>query len=354
MDKLYRLGYSSFFEEVRKSPEFESLTPARIVEEHKELYRLSDGEKEMSAQVTGKMIFTASSREDFPAVGDWVLIEPAGEKTAIIKSILPRQTLLKRKAASRTSDVQIIAANIDGAFIMQAADRDYNLKRLERYLSLTRSGGIDASVILNKTDKTDAENLKKMLAEISSRFEGVRVFATSLVTKEGIEELRSFLAAGKTYCFIGSSGVGKSSLLNYLMARDAMKTGEISESVERGKHVTTHRQLFSLQSGALVIDTPGMREIGVVDSQSGIADIFSEFESLASECRFSDCTHTHEPGCAVIDALKSGEIDEERYENYMKLLKENKHNTMSGIKRRQSDRQFSKILKDYNKNHRKR
>lgn len=352
MEKLFKIGYSNALEAERVMSGNEELLPARIIAEHKELYILSNGEKEFSAKVTGKMIFTATSREDFPAVGDWVLISMLDDKTAVIKSIMPRMTMLKRKTAGRDSDIQIIASNIDTAFIMLASDRDYNIKRIERYMALVKSGSIDAAVILNKIDIIDENEIQTKVNELNARFPEMKVFATSTVDNRGIEELRSSITKAKTYCFIGSSGVGKSSIINVLAGRELMKTGEISEGVEKGRHVTTHRQLSVLENGALLIDTPGMREIAVIDAEAGLSEIFSEFIELTEACRFTNCTHTHEPGCAVLEALEKGEIDIERYENYMKLLKENRHHTSSNQQRRQSEKQFAKHKKNYNNNFR--
>ena len=321
-----------------------SLIRARIIAEHKEAYVLKSGSAEWTAKITGKMRFAASSREDYPAVGDWVLITPLDKDQAVIHEILPRKTVLKRKSAGKT-DVQIIASNIDVAFIVQSPDRDYSLNRFERYFSLAESGRIKPAVVLNKIDLIDDLDLEWRLSEIRDRFKGTDIYATSAVTGKGMADLTKDIKKGLTYCFLGSSGVGKSSLINAFMGENLMRTGEISSHTERGKHITSHRQLFALENGGFLIDNPGMREIGLLDSKTGIKSVFSEIQDLSERCRFSDCTHTHEPGCAVLKAVKSGDLGKSQYENYIKLVKENEFNTMTRLEKREKDRQFGKFIK---------
>ena len=289
-------------------------------------------------------MFAASSREDYPAVGDWVLITPLDKEKAVIHEILPRKTVLKRKSAGKT-DVQIIASNIDVAFIVQSPDRDYSLNRFERYFSLAESGGIKPAVVLNKIDLIDDSDLEWRISEIKDRFKGTDIYTTSTLTGKGMADLRKNIKKGLTYCFLGSSGVGKSSLINTLIGKNLIKTGEISFQTNRGRHITTHRQLFILENGGLLIDNPGMREIGLLDSKTGIKSVFSEIQGLSKHCRFSDCTHTHEPGCAVLKAVRSGDLDKSQYKNYIKLAKENEFNTMTRLEKREKDRNFGKFIK---------
>ncbi len=317
---------------------------ARIIAEHKESYILRDGLSEYSAKITGKMRFAASTREDYPAVGDWVLITPLDKKQAVIHEILPRKAVLKRKSAGKT-DVQIIASNIDVAFVVQSPDRDYSLNRFERYFSLAESGGIKPAVVLNKIDLIDELDLEWRISEIEDRFKGTDIYATSTVTGKGIADLMKGIKRGLTYCFLGSSGVGKSSLINRLLGKNLIKTGEISFHTNRGRHITSHRQLFILENGGLLIDNPGMREIGLLDSKAGIKTVFSKIQDLSKHCRFSDCTHTHEPGCAVLKAVKSGDLDKSKYENYIKLVRENEFHTMTRLEKREKDRDFGKFIK---------
>lgn len=349
LEKLFALGYSNILESERIMNGYDELLPARIMAQHRSMYVLSDGEREFNAQITGRMMFSASSREDYPAVGDWVLVEMTDESHAVIKNILPRNTVLRRKKSGRESEMQIIASNIDMAFIMLAPDRDYNLNRIERYMSMASAGDIESAIILNKTDLLNEEEVENKKIELRGRFPDTDIYMTSTQTSMGLEALGMAIKKSHTYCFIGSSGVGKSSVINLLMGNEVMKTGHISQSAERGKHVTTHRQLFMLNNGGMLIDTPGMREIAVMDSEQGIDQVFTDIEELARNCRYANCSHTHEPGCAVREAVDEGEIDEQQYKNFLKLRKEDTFNTMSNIQRRQKQRQFSKHLKNYNK-----
>lgn len=317
--KLKDIGYSDFFEDNRKSTVDNTLTSARIISEHRELYVLRNETSELSAKITGKMMFTALSREDYPAVGDWVLITILDKKQAIIREILPRKTVLIRKSASRSA-TQIIASNIDTAFIVQSPDRDYNLNRFERYLSLAESGNIKPVIVLNKTDLISESDLELKLDELKTRFKNTDIYATSTVTGKGSADFKRNIKPGVTYCFIGSSGVGKSSIINMLIGENLIKTGEISSYTNRGKHVTSHRELFILEKGGLLIDNPGMREIGVLDSEAGIQNVFSEIHYLSIKCKFSNCTHINEPNCAILGAINSGMLDEDKYDNYIKLL----------------------------------
>jgi len=352
MDKLSKLGFDEYSKRINIEKELGSFFPARVTAEHRGLYVINEGEKELTAVVTGKMMFSASSREDFPSVGDWVLVESAGEGSAIVRGILPRATVLKRKSAGRESKTQIIASNIDTAFIMQAVDRDFNPNRIERGMALALSGNIEAEIILNKTDLIGKAELEIITGSLKERFPETKMYAASTVTEEGIPLIKEAIRKGRTYCFIGSSGVGKSSMLNALTGHDLMKTGEISISAEKGRHVTTHRRLFVLEEGGLIIDTPGMREVGLLDAEEGLGEVFSDFAEMRKNCRFIDCTHTHEPGCAVLEGLRNGEVDEERYENYVKLVREERHNTMSSIERKRGEREFGRFKKEYNKQHR--
>ncbi len=342
--RLEDLGYSKFFKDNQKSTIDNNLIPALIIAEHKELYILRNETSEFSAKITGKMMFTASSREDYPAVGDWVLIIILDNKQAIIREILPRKTVLMRKSAGK-SDTQIIASNIDTAFIIQSPDRDYNLNRFERYFSLAESGNIKTVIVLNKTDLISESDLEIKLAEIKARFRNTKIYATSTITGKGVADFKKNIKQGVTYCFLGSSGVGKSSIINMLVGENLIETGEISSYTKRGKHVTTHRELFILENGGLLIDNPGMREIGLLDSGAGIKNVFSEIHDLSKKCKFSDCTHINEPNCAVLAAINLGVLDKNKYDNYIKLLKENEYNTMTKLEKRKKDRDFGQFIK---------
>jgi len=345
---LQELGYSDFFADNRKSDNNSELIPARVIAEHKELYVVRTEAAQFSAKITGKMMHQALFREDYPAVGDWVLIKALSDGQAHIYEILPRKAILKRKSPD-SSDAQIIATNIDIAFIVQAPDHGYNLNRFERYFAMAKAGQIKPVIVLNKADLISDAEREKIFAEIKSRFPDTDIHATSAATGMGIDELKKTIQKGLTYCFIGSSGVGKSSIINALLGEARLKTGEISDCGNRGRHVTVHRELFLLEGGGLLIDNPGLREIGLLDSSAGVEDVFADIYELARSCRFSDCTHQHEKGCAVLEALDNGTLNNGKYDNYMKLRKEDEYNSMSKLEKRQKDRKFGKFIKGVKK-----
>lgn len=304
------------------------------------------------AKVTGKQMFDAQSREDFPAVGDWVIIDELPENQAVIKEILPRRGVIKRKYSGKEA-IQIIATNIDIAFVIESVDRDFNLNRFERYFAIARDGGVKPAIILNKIDLISKEELDEKLSQIKNRFPDVDVIFTSVIKNEGLDELKNYIKEGKTYCFLGSSGVGKSSLINKLLGKDAIKIEDISTYSGRGKHITTSRQMYFLENDGIVIDNPGMREVGVADAREGVESLFDEISSLAQKCKYKDCTHTHEAGCEVLSAVKSGEIDKDKYSNYLNLKKESEYYKMSEIEKREKDRDFGKFLKTAKKQFKK-
>jgi ribosome biogenesis GTPase / thiamine phosphate phosphatase len=341
---LEDIGYSDYFDNYCKNAENKNLAPARVIAEHKGSYILRNETSELSARIIGKMIFTASSREDYPAVGDWVLITVLDKEQAVIHEILPRKTVLARKAVNN-SEAQLIAANIDVALMIQSPDRDYNLNRFERYIALAESQNIRPIIVLNKADLLSKDEAYAKITEIEQRFRGLEIHATSTMTGEGIAGLKNNIKKGLTYCFLGSSGVGKSSLINFLLEEALIKTAAISSSSDRGRHITTHRELFILKTGGILIDNPGMREIGILDSGTGIKSVFTEIHDLSGKCRFSDCRHIEEPGCAVLAAISSGHLDRGKYDNYLKLAKENEYNTMTKLEKREKDRKFGQFIK---------
>ncbi len=325
---------------------------ARVICEYKGAYKVKADAEEFLAKITGKQMFEALSREDYPAVGDWVVIEELPQHQAVIKEILPRKTIIKRKSV-RQNDVQVIAANVDVAFVVESFGRDFNLNRFERYFSIVHNGEIKPAIILNKIDLISEQELKDKLQQIKNRFPDIDVIATSIVNDSELDELKKYMEQGKTYCFLGSSGVGKSSLINKLLGKNIIKTEDISLYSERGKHITTARQMYFLENGAVVIDNPGMREVGMADAGYGIDDLFEEISSLSMQCKYKDCTHTHESGCKVLDAIKSGKIDKKKYLNYLNLKKEAKYYEMSEYERREKNRKFGKFLNKTKKSFKK-
>ena len=348
------LGYTQFFEENRSRLELGDLPVARVVSQSRGIYTVKNEKGEYSARITGKQMFDAELKEDYPAVGDWVLIEKTDENQALIRGILPRFSILKRKygdknKAGEKEKTQVIATNIDVAFVVESVDRDYNLNRIERYFALVQDGGVKPVVILNKVDLISKEELEEKSAELRERFPDTDLIFTSTHTNEGLEDLEKYISENKTYCFLGSSGVGKSSLINKLLGEEAAKTGDISSYSERGRHVTTSRQMYFLENGGILVDNPGMREVGIVDTDSGIEDSFDEITELSQGCKYSNCTHSQEPGCKVLDAVRSGALDEGKYANYMNLKKEDAYYDMNDFEKRRKDKKFGKLVKNVKK-----
>ena len=347
---LKPLGYNSFFEEQIKQLELTDFDVARVISEYKGAYKIKDEKGEYLAKITGKQMFDASSREDYPAVGDFVVVNKLDNENAVIKKVLLRKTIIKRKFGDRNrigekSEVQVIATNIDVAFIVESVDRDYNLNRFERYFAITENGGVKPAIILNKIDLISKEELNEKIDLLKKRFPEADVILTSVINNEGLDNLIKYIEKEKTYCFLGSSGVGKSSLINKLLGENTIKTGDVSSYSDRGKHTTTNRQMYFLTNGGIVIDNPGIREVGITDSNKVSDAFFDEINEFAKDCKYSDCTHIHEPGCAVIEAVKSGKLDEKKYNNYLNLKREIDYNEMNQVEKREDEKKFGKFIK---------
>ncbi|MBP0725881.1 ribosome small subunit-dependent GTPase A [Bacillus sp. RG28] len=294
---------------------------ARVISEQRKLYKLHNGDSELVGEVSGKFEFEAKMKSEFPAVGDWVLIEKlASEQKAIIKKVLPRISQFSRQAAGGKTEEQIVAANIDFVFIVMALNNDFNIRRLERYLLVAYESGANPIIILTKKDLClDLDEKLQLVDEIAF---GVPIYSVNSLDGEGISEIRDLITEGKTVSLLGSSGVGKSTLLNALLGDQIQITQGVREGDDRGKHTTTHRQLFFLPDHGMVIDTPGMRELQLWSGENHLDSTFSDIDELANQCKFSDCQHKNEPGCAVQKAIEENRLDAQRLTSYRKLQRE--------------------------------
>ena len=292
--------------------QYSELVTGRITLQEKGMYRIFTSTGEQNALVSGKFQFDAQSVSDYPAVGDYVLVSRADPDTAIIHHVLPRKSLFLRKAAGTSQTEQVVAANIDTVFLCMSLNNDFNLRRLERYLAAAWESKADPVVLLTKADL--CEDVVRKQAGAESIAMGVTVLTASAADADGYQQLMPYITVGKTVAFVGSSGVGKSTLINRLLGEDRLATDGLRND-DKGRHTTTHRELLVLPNGAMVIDTPGMRELGMWDAASGVEQTFADMEALAARCRFRNCSHTSEPGCAIRDALQRGELDSRRWQS---------------------------------------
>ena len=342
---LESLGYDEWFHEAGRHYVNDDFSLARVVEVNKGNFRVSDGPREMLAELSGRFLFAAEDSADFPTVGDWVVIQAFdNHSSAIIHRILPRKTLLKRKEPGRKVDFQLIAANIDCGLVMQSANL-YNRNCMERYLVMLNESRIIPVIVLNKIDLVSSSEAAELKNEITTL--NTRHALISTITDQGIEALSDQLETRKTYCLLGPSGAGKTSLLNRLLGENCFTVNDVRAKDGKGRHTTVRRQCICLESGSIFIDTPGMRELGNFDIAEGIEQTFEEISLHGVKCRFRDCTHTHEKGCAIIKAVEQGEIDAKRYKNYLKLRKESAFYEMSYLEKRKKDRAFGKMVKNY-------
>ena len=359
---LNTLGWDAYFARHFEIQGNGALFPARVAQEHKALYTLWSERGELLARVSGRFMHGARSRADFPTVGDWVLVgDKAGDGDSIIHVLLPRRSCFSRKAVlaggptqgeGRTEE-QVLAANIDVVFLVSGLDNDWNPRRIERFLSTTYESGASPVIILNKADVCD--DVSARMSEVSRTAPGVPVLAMSAVARTGLEAIRNHLKSGRTAVFLGSSGVGKSTIINGLLGEDRLETGGVRLHDSRGRHTTTRRQLIVLPDGGLVIDTPGLRRIQLWGDETGIERTYADVEQLIDCCRFSDCQHESEPGCAVKEAIETGNLDSARFAAYQRLQKELQNLLLrqDARKLKQADRargkMYDRILKDREK-----
>lgn len=346
--KLRDMGFDQWFEVHTTEFHQEGCCFARISAVDRGSYLIKDELREVPAELSGKLSYQIESSVDLPCVGDWVTAQYFNNDTiAIIHRVFPRKTFLRRKTAGENVDYQMIAANIDTAFIVQSCHFDFNPRRLDRYLVMAADGHVEPIVILTKTDLITQDELDQKLTIISSVTKA-RVLALSNITGIGFDQFRQTLSPGRTYCLLGSSGVGKTTLINRLIGQEAFDTKEVSGTGE-GTHTTSRRQLIVLSQGAMLIDTPGMRELGIIGASDGVNMGFEEFVVLSANCRYANCSHEHEPGCAIRAAVKRGELSEDRYSSYIKLKKESEYYEMSYLDKRKKDKAFGQFIKSAKK-----
>ncbi len=324
--QLQAYGWNDYWDTLlsQVKPEFQRLSPARVIAQFSHSYKIITELGEHSAGVTGKFEFNAVKRSDYPAVGDWVMVEMLpNESRSVIHAVLPRRTSMVRKAAGNVVEDQVIGANLDYLFIVNALNQDFNLRKIERYLVAAWESGAQPVVLLTKADL--CEDPSKLALDVENAAPGVPVHFISAHFNQGRDELLPYLQPGSTIAVTGSSGVGKSTLLNWLADNELQRIQGIRESDARGRHTTTHRELFLLANGALIMDTPGMRELQLWDAQDGWQHAFSDIEELAAHCRYRDCKHESDQGCAIFEAMNTGELDPKRFANYKKTEKELAH-----------------------------
>jgi len=343
---ILALGYDEWFQMKMTCDIPEQHDIARVISVHKDSCLISKGGPNVYAELSGKLLYSAETSLELPATGDWVEAAFYDENThAIIYQVFPRKTELKRKTAGKNVEFQLIAANIDFALIIQSLNEDFNLNRLERYLVMVNEAGIKPIILLSKSDLLTESEKTERITQIQNIVPKLNIIAFSNNSGFHVDTIHEQMQSGKTYCLLGSSGVGKTSLLNSLCAKSNFQTAPIREADGKGRHTTTSRELIRLESGALVIDTPGMRELGNIAVQKGIDSTFSDIVELMDLCKYHNCTHTNEAGCAVLEAINKGSLSEHHYQNYLRMIKESDYNAMSYVEKRKKDKALGKFYK---------
>ncbi|MCB0689174.1 MAG: ribosome small subunit-dependent GTPase A [Saprospiraceae bacterium] len=343
---LQDLGYDETLAQFRTENGLDSLMVGRVISEHRDRYIVKNEEGEYECELLGNLRFSAESRSDLPVVGDWVALSAYDRDKALIHAVFLRHSILARQAIGKFGEKQIIASNIDFGLIVQSVNRDFNINRLERYLTICFSSAITPIIVITKIDLVEQSTVDGLLSKIKERIKDVPIFAISNITGEGIEDFRKTILTNKTYCLLGSSGVGKSSLLNTLLEQNKMETGAINQEIDRGRHITTHRELIRIFQGGILIDNPGMREVGIADASEGMETTFELIYELANQCKFKDCSHTVEKGCAVLKAVVDEEISQSALDNYYKMEKEKAYFSSTLQEKRRKDRSLGKIYRE--------
>jgi len=354
---IEQLGWDENRETMFTKYREQGMLPGRVIRESRGFYDTNPGGETVTARVSGHFHYTAAGRADYPAVGDWVALRLADD-AAVIEKVLPRKSLFSRRSPGSEAEEQAVAANIDLLCVVAGLDggRNFNLRGIERYMVLAAESGAGAALVLNKADLcADREGTLLSAGTVAGR---APVFMVSALSGEGLDELAVLFTPGLTVAFTGPSGVGKSALVNALMKEDVQATGPSREDDKRGRHTTTRRELFFLPGGAMVIDTPGLRELGLWGDGDGLDDAFADIAEAAGDCRFRDCTHQEEPGCAVRRLLIEGALDHDRYQNYLDMRRElafleSRVNEKERQNRKAREKELSKMVRDFNKNFRK-
>ncbi len=359
-NNLRQLGWNDFFDEhLRNIPDNE-YNVARVAIEHRNMYSLCTELGELDGILSGKFRHRISIRSEYPAVGDWVLYTPQPEEgRGVIHGLLPRKSRFSRNVVGRSNEnavavgtgEQIVAANVDTVFLVSSLNKELNVRRVERYLTMAWESGATPVIVLNKADLCD--NPDEKVADVEAVAWGVPIYSVSALEQVGIGNLEEHLGIGKTVAVIGSSGVGKSTLINAIIGREAMETSTIGSYKDKGQHTTTHRELILMGERGIIIDTPGMREIQLWDGAEGASKVFADIEEMLGACRFPDCKHESEPGCAIVEAIEAGTLDEGRYQSYLKLQREIRFHEAK--QQKAEERRQSKAAKNpYDKRERKR
>jgi ribosome biogenesis GTPase / thiamine phosphate phosphatase len=346
MSNLKRIGYNDNIEKIIDQKMLKKYQVSRVVTVHKNGYIITDGEITISARLSGSLVYKSESSTQIPTTGDWVYIKFYDDKSfAVINGLIERKSILKRKSIGDKSTVQLIGANIDVAFIVQSVDFNLNIKRLERYLVMVNEAKIKAVILLSKCDLASIDEVKQIKENILKVIPNAEIISFSNLDKSNVQIIESSLIAGQTYCLIGSSGVGKTSLLNNILQEKEHKTKIVSKKENKGQHTTTNRELILLENGAIIIDTPGMRELGSISIDDGLDETFTEIANLPNNCKFANCTHKHEKNCAILQAIAEGVVTQDRYNNYIKIKEEAEFNEMPKYERKRRNKGLAKQVR---------